>query len=139
MRRTGSGVAATAPCTASTRAAAAILILNSILSPPKKRLRPLDARRESLVHALPFVVADNLLVLLEIHSAVAQRELARLHVDQHRLDRLGGVHHGVETQHRAIEAELAQLFHAEDRRMAAHQRIADLRDVESFADALELV
>ena len=43
MRRTGSGVAATAPCTASTRAAAAIPILNSILSPPEET--PAAARR----------------------------------------------------------------------------------------------
>src|SRR5580704_35451 len=79
------------------------------------RVKPGDdrslLRRKALVDAFPFVVADELLVVLEIHAIVAVGEFARLHVDEHRLDRLGGVHDGVESEHGAIEAELAELLH----------------------------
>ena len=85
-------------------------------------------RRKALVHALPFVVADDLLVVLEIHAVVAPRELAGLHVEQHGLDRLGRVHHGVEAEHRAVEAELAQLLHASG--SACGRPSADCRSAE---------
>src|SRR5262249_38873894 len=98
-----------------------------------------QALAEAILDALPSVVADECLVGLEIHAVVAQREAARLHVEKHRLDRPGGVHQRVEAQNGAMEAEVAELLHGEDRRMAAHQRVADLRYVESAADAPKLL
>src|SRR5215475_7807917 len=38
-----------------------------------------------------------------------------------------------------MESKLAELVHGEYRRMAAHERIADLRHVESPADPLQLL
>ena len=96
-------------------------------------------RRKALVDAFPFVVADEFFVILEIHAVVAVGEFAGFHVEQHGLDRLGGVHDGVQPEHGAIEAELAQFLHRQDRRVAAHQRIADLRHVEGFADLLQFL
>src|SRR5580692_3302910 len=105
------------------------------------RVKPGDdgllLRRKTLVDAFPFVVADELLIVLEIHAVVAVGEFARLHVDEHRLDRLGGVHDGVEPEYGTVEAELTELLHRQDRRVAAHQRVADLRHVEGFADPLQ--
>src|SRR5687767_7421843 len=44
--------------------------------PPQPRS---GARRKTLVHAFPFVVADDLLVFLEIHAVVAHRKPPALH------------------------------------------------------------
>src|SRR5262249_24671272 len=98
-----------------------------------------QALAEAILDALPSLVADERLVGLEIHAVVAQREAARLHVEKHRLDRPGGVHQRVETQNGAMEAEVAELLHGEDRRVATRQRIADLRHVEGAADAPKLL
>ena len=43
-------------------------------------------RRELLVDAGPIVVADELLVVLEVHAVVAADEGARFHVEEHGLD-----------------------------------------------------
>src|SRR5262249_53941401 len=56
----------------------------------------LGGNGETVVHALPFVVADHLLVRLEVHAVIAEGELAGLHVEEHRLDRLGRMHQRVE-------------------------------------------
>jgi hypothetical protein len=49
------------------------------------------------------------------------------------------MHQRVEPQNRRAKTELAQLFHAQDRCVAADQRIADLRHVEGAANARELL
>jgi hypothetical protein len=47
----------------------------------------------------------------------------RIYVGEHGDDRLGGVHEGIEAEHRAVVTQLAQFLHREDRRAPAHQRL----------------
>src|SRR3984893_18896388 len=49
------------------------------------------------------------------------------------------MHQRIEPQNRRTKTELAQLFHAQDRWVAADERIAHLRHVEGAANARELL
>src|SRR5262249_51497296 len=49
------------------------------------------------------------------------------------------MHQRVEAEYRSVETERTQVLHAQDRRVAADQRIADLWHVEGAPDALELI
>src|SRR3984893_3520791 len=111
---------------------------------PLRRTRCGSRRRQifgtavEIVDAVPVVVVDQRFEFLEAHALVAQREGAGAHVLEHDLHRLGRMHDGFETEADRVESELLEFLGRKDRSAPAHQRIGELRYVETARDAFEL-